>query len=337
VAHPQRASATLRSAALAALLAATGPGAARAQAPPAARPPAAVRVAPDVDVIRGRFVPNTQPDGNSVLFRGPQGLVLVDTGRHPEHTQAVLDFAKAARVPIVAVVNTHWHLDHVGGNPLVRSAYPALRVYASGAIDEALTGFLADYRRQLQSMIDKTPDAEAQRPFRSEIALIDAGPKLAPDVKVAATRDETLGGRKLRIGFVPRAATAGDLFVFDPRTRVLAAGDLVTLPAPFLDTACPSGWHKALGELAAVDFQTLVPGHGAPMSRQDFVAYRSAFEGLLACAASDKQSDECIDGWTTLAAPLLKDDDPKFVRALLGYYVELLRKDGARLAGLCKG
>jgi glyoxylase-like metal-dependent hydrolase (beta-lactamase superfamily II) len=321
---------------VAVLLAAGGTGPASAEAPPAV-----VHVAPDVDLIRGRFVPNTQPDGNSVLFRGPQGLVLVDTGRHPEHTQAVLDFAKAARVPIVAVVNTHWHLDHVGGNPLVRSAYPGVRVHASGAIDEALDGFLADYRKQLQSMIDKTPDAEAQKPFRSEIALIDAGPQLAPDVKVAATRDEALGGRKLRIGFVSRAVTAGDLFVFDPRTRVLAAGDLVTLPAPFLDTACPPGWQKALGELAAVDFQTLVPGHGAPMSRQDFVAYRTAFDGLLACAASDQKSDECVSGWTAAVAALLtdddpKDDDPKFVRALLAYYVDLLRKDGARLAGLCK-
>jgi glyoxylase-like metal-dependent hydrolase (beta-lactamase superfamily II) len=263
--------------------------------------------------------------------------VVVDTGRHPEHTQAVLEFASAARVPIVAVVNTHWHLDHVGGNLLVRSAYPAVRVYASGAIDEALTGFLADYRKQLQSMIDKTPDSEAQKPFRSEIALVDAGPKLAPDLKLAATRDETLGGRKLRIGFVPRAVTAGDLFVFDPRTRVLAAGDLVTLPAPFLDTACPSGWQKALGELAAVDFQTLVPGHGAPMSRQDFVAYRTAFDGLLACAASDEKSGECASGWTASAAALLKDDDPKFVNALLSYYVDLLRKDGARLSGFCAG
>jgi hypothetical protein len=73
------------------------------------------------------------------------------------------------------------------------------------------------------------------------------------------------------------------------------------------------------------------------MSRDDFVAYRTAFDGLLACAASDKKGDECVDGWTTSAAPLLKDDDPKFVRALVGYYVDLLRRDGTRLASLCSG
>jgi len=29
----------------------------------------------------------------------------------------------------------------------------------------------------------------------------------------------------------------------------LIAGDLVTLPVPFLDTACPNGWRKALDTL----------------------------------------------------------------------------------------
>jgi glyoxylase-like metal-dependent hydrolase (beta-lactamase superfamily II) len=289
-----------------------------------------------VDLIRGRFVPNTQPDGNSVLFRGPKGLVVVDTGRHPDHTQAILDFAAKARVPVAAVVNTHWHLDHVGGNPLVRRAFPGVRVYASGAIDGALSGFLADYRKQLQAMIDKTPDPAAQKPWRAEIALIDAGPALGPDVRIATTGDQTLGGRTLRVGCASRAVTAGDLWVYDPKSRVLAAGDLVTLPGPFLDTACPSGWQKALADVAAVDFQTLVPGHGAPMTRQDFQSYRTAFGGLLTCAAApDRKPDECIDGWTTAMAPFLKQEDPKFVRGLLGYYVDLLRQGGSRIAGLC--
>jgi hypothetical protein len=34
-------------------------------------------------------------------------------------------------------------------------------------------------------------------------------------------------------------------------------------------------------------------------------------------------------------APFLEDEDPKFVRGLLGYYVDLLRKGGSRIAALC--
>ena len=125
--------------------------------------------------------------------------------------------------------------------------------------------------------------------------------------------------------------------MFDPATRVLAAGDLVTLPVPFLDTACPKGWQKALADLAGVDFATLVPGHGAPMTRQEFETYRAAFDGLLACAASARAPADCIDGWTKDAAPLLKAEDPAFVRSLLAYYVDVLRGDPAHIAALCAG
>ncbi len=67
----------------------------------------------------------------------------MDTGRHVWHRQAILDFAKAQGKPIAAIVNSHWHLDHVSGVPPSAPPYPGPKVYASGAIDEALTGFLA--------------------------------------------------------------------------------------------------------------------------------------------------------------------------------------------------
>ena len=59
----------------------------------------AAHLAPGVDLVPGKFVPNTQPDGNSVIFRAPRGLIVVDTGRHPDHTNAVLDFAQQSQPP----------------------------------------------------------------------------------------------------------------------------------------------------------------------------------------------------------------------------------------------
>src|SRR5689334_1513225 len=96
----------------------------------------ASELAPDVHLIPGKFVAGTQPDGNTVVFSAPEGLVVFDTGRHPEHTQEIVEFASAARKPVVAIVNSHWHLDHVGGNVLLRETYPKVRVYASGAIED---------------------------------------------------------------------------------------------------------------------------------------------------------------------------------------------------------
>jgi glyoxylase-like metal-dependent hydrolase (beta-lactamase superfamily II) len=117
-----------------------------------------VPIAPGVDLIRGVFVAGRQPDGNSVIFRVADGLVVMDTGRHAEHTQRVIDYAHAAKLPIKAVINSHWHLDHIGGNPRIRAAYPDVQVYASAAIDEAMHGFLADYRKQLEGAIAQSND-----------------------------------------------------------------------------------------------------------------------------------------------------------------------------------
>jgi hypothetical protein len=46
-----------------------------------------------------------------------------------------------------------------------------------------------------------------------------------------------------------------------------------------MDTACPDGWRKALGEISRVPFRALVPGHGGVMSRAGFAAWRMAYDG----------------------------------------------------------
>jgi len=295
---------------------------------------AAQELAPGVLFVPGRFVAGAQPDGNSLLLRGKDGWIVIDTGRHPEHTEAVL--AAAGKLPVEAVVNTHWHLDHVCGNVLVRKAFPGVRVYASAAIDDALKGFLAGYRAQLEDAIAKTKDAEQQRSYRAEVALIDAGKQLAPDEVVTASGERTIAGRRLDLELESHAVTAGDVWVFDPATRTLAAGDLVTVPVPFLDTACPENWRAALAHLAQKDFSLLVPGHGAPMSRAGFETYRRAYGALLDCTAAKSAKGVCIDGWMKDAGALLDKDDPKFVRSVLDYYVDaLLHGDPAQTAKLC--
>lgn len=298
---------------------------------------AATRITQGVELIPGRFLRGQQPDGNSVILHAPDGLVVFDMGRHPEHAQQIVDYARAANLPIRAVINSHWHLDHVGGNPALRAAYPDLRVYANHAIDTAMHGFLASSRAQLQAQLARpglTPEAEA--PLRAELALIDRGNALYPDVVIAGSATRDIARRRLDLHLEVRAVTAGDVWVFDPATRILAAGDLVTLPVPFLDTACPKRWQAALAHLAAVDFATLVPGHGAPMDRLAFATYRRAYDHLLACAAGDAPKAACVDGWLADARPLLGDADPAFVRSLLDYYLDTsLRGDPQRRAKLC--
>jgi glyoxylase-like metal-dependent hydrolase (beta-lactamase superfamily II) len=298
---------------------------------------AASLIAPDTYLIEGKFVPNSQPDGNSIVIVAPKGLIVFDTGRHKEHTQLILDFARAQNQPIAAIINSHWHLDHVGGNPLLRAAFPGIPVYASSAIDGARKGFLADYRAHLVTEIAQSAaKPEAQASMRAEIALIDQGAALAPTEVIAKSTPLTIAGRRLQIHLESHAVTAGDVWVLDPTTHVLLAGDLVTLPAPLFESACPSGWQSSLSRLAKTPFDWLVPGHGAPMRRPAFDAYRRAFSNLLVCAASDATKNTCADGWVNDASELLSSDDVSYARTLIAYYIEnYLRHPTERIKKFC--
>jgi len=286
------------------------------------------RLAPGVWLLPGGIRPARQPDGNTIIFRVRKGLIVMDTGRHAWQREAILAFARGERQPIVAIVNSHWHLDHVSGNPGLRGANPGLKVYASGAIDEALTGFLAKSADDAPRYLADTALPTATREdIGNDLATIRNGAALRPDVVIGASRTMTIGGRTLRINLAANAATAGDLWVYDPQSRIAAVGDLVTLPAPFLDTACPDGWRAALARVAATPFRIAVPGHGAAMSRTHFALYRAALDSFIDCARSAAAPRLCAANWASMVQPLLGADPqaPRQAKGMAAYYVDLLR------------
>jgi len=290
-------------------------------------------VAPGVWMIPGGIPPNRQPDGNSVIFDGPEGLVVVDTGRHAWHREAILSMARLQKREVVAIVNTHWHLDHVSGNPDLRAAHPGLRVHASDAIVGALAGFLPASAKDSAAYLDdpKIPE-EMRDDLHGDLQTIQNGTALKPDVVIADSGTVTLGGLALQLKLAPDAVTAGDVWLYEETSRVAALGDLVTLPAPFLDTACPQGWKAALVQVAATPFTVAIPGHGAPMNRAQFLLYQAAFETFIDCSSSTRPEDECASGWAESIRPLLSDDprEQRQAKGMAAYYVGVLRANGGR-------
>lgn len=288
-----------------------------------AAPAAAQRLDDHSILVPGGVVEGRQPDGNSVLIEGPLGTVVFDTGRHKAHSDAIL---AAATKPVVAIVNSHWHLDHVSGNPRIKATFPAARVYASNAIDEALTGFLkkgaADGAAAIAS--GKLPPGLAED-VRGDIASVAAGAQLRPDVVIDRSQNLALGGRTLTVVLALHAATAGDLWIYDPAARRVIAGDLVTLPAPFLDTACPEGWSAALQTIEALPFTSLVPGHGPVMSHEDFRIWMLGFDTFVICSEGERPMETCAGGWMATARHFLTDEQAAPFAEMAFYYGELLR------------
>ncbi|HEY0955269.1 MAG TPA: MBL fold metallo-hydrolase [Roseateles sp.] len=278
-------------------------------------------LAPGVVLLPGGFEVGRQPDGNSLLLKGAGGWVLIDTGRHRAHVQAAL---AAAGAEVRVVLNTHWHLDHLGGNAWLRERLPGLRVWATPAVARALAtdGWLDRYRRQLMDGMPSAAPAQAAV-MQVDLHLLNHADALKPDHEIVSASALAIAGRRLRVG-VETAVSGGDLWVLDEASGTLAAGDLVTLPVPFLDTACAPAWREALQRLAAQPFRQLVPGHGPVMSRADFERWRGGFDALLDCAAQDLHPAACAAVWRRHAEPWLDDVGHARVTGMLGYYFKTL-------------
>jgi glyoxylase-like metal-dependent hydrolase (beta-lactamase superfamily II) len=297
-----------------------------------AAPAEAQRLDDHTFLVPGGIAPGRQPDGNSIILEGPTGLIVFDTGRHKAHSDAIL--AAAAGRPIVAIVNSHWHLDHISGNLRLKPLFPDLRVYSSGTIDAALNGFLKNSAEQGRAALASGKlSPEMAEDVRGDLTTIEHGEGLRPDWLIEQTQPGRLAGLDLLFGVSPHAATEADLWLYDPKSKRLLAGDLVTLPAPFLDTACPEGWDAALDVLDKMEFETLVPGHGPVMSHDDFRFWKSGFEAFLDCSGSDRPMETCAGGWMATARRWLSEKEAADFAGYASYYGELLRS--GKLARNC--
>jgi glyoxylase-like metal-dependent hydrolase (beta-lactamase superfamily II) len=151
---------------------------------------------------------------------------------------------------------------------------------------------------------------------------MDNPDSVRPTVPVSKSGAMNVAGRHLDIHVAPFAATEADLWIYDPQARLAIVGDLVVDIVPFMDTACPDGWGKALEEVAATSFETLIPGHGAPMDRSGFLQWKSAFDHFVDCGRSDKPKQDCVAGWKRDAAPFIDAAHADYVEEAAAYYID---------------
>lgn len=291
-------------------------------------------VAPGVHLQPGGFEPERGPDGNTIIFDAPQGLVVVDTGRHAWHSDAILAYARERGRPIAAILNTHWHLDHSSGNRRLKAAFPRARIYTTSAVDRVIApgGFLV---RNMDGAREMLAGGEITPVQREEVQIfLDTmadSHTLRPDVVIDRSRRMRFAGRRLDVHVTDGAVTDADVWLYDRRTRIAVIGDLVTLPAPFFETACPQRWRQALDEVSATPFETVIPGHGEPMTRDQFSTWRVAYGAFIDCAGSEAEPVVCASAWVEATAqlrPSTSSAEP--ASGMAQYYVGYLRHNGGK-------
>jgi glyoxylase-like metal-dependent hydrolase (beta-lactamase superfamily II) len=97
-----------------------------------------------------------------------------------------------------------------------------------------------------------------------------------------------LGGKEVRAYYLGRGHTNGDAVIYFPAIRTLHTGDLMAGTTPLIDY--PGGgsvveWTKTLDAAMKLDFDTVIPGHGAVTTKANLLTYRNNVEKLRTRAA----------------------------------------------------
>ncbi|HOX08313.1 MAG TPA: MBL fold metallo-hydrolase, partial [Planctomycetota bacterium] len=225
------------------------------------------------------------PAPNSGIVRTPFGPVLID-GQPGSAAGAGLAEA-ASKVTgykdVPYLVLTSHHADHTLGN----EAFMRAEIIAAS---DARTALLEKSEAERKLLRERLGIAGTKYPelvpptvtFEKAMTLYAGWPK-----------DKV---REIRLLVMPAGAAPGNLVVLLPKEKILFAGDLVTNEVfPYMGDADLAEWLKALDEIEKLDFDRVVPGHGAPGGRELVAATRKFLTGLAGAVAGAKASGRKLE------------------------------------------
>ena len=209
------------------------------------------RLEPHVEQVVDGIYAFVQPDGgwglnNPGFVVGSRSTLVIDAATDRRRTQALIDaVTDRSPGPIDVLVNTHMHPDHTAGNCVFGDE---VTIVATAETESAMDQFCLPLLARGHSPIFPTVRLDD---------LVYRAPELTFSGRLTMYVDD-LAVELLQMG---EAHSADDLVAWIPERRVLFAGDLVFhRGVPLFSSA--AGLRTALHNLAALDPDVIVPGHG---------------------------------------------------------------------------
>jgi glyoxylase-like metal-dependent hydrolase (beta-lactamase superfamily II) len=202
-------------------------------------------------------------------FETDEGIVLVDSGMAPLGPVLAAMLREKTKAPIHTAIFTHGHVDHAYGlEAFLIPGQAKPRIIAQ-------KNMLARFARyELTSRFNAAINA---RQFGGSPERAGAGeeydsfspPSLMPDTLYDESFAFKVGGLDFEVHHC-RAETDDHSFVWCPARKVLCSGDLVINALPNAGNPqkvqrYPWDWAAGLRRMAALEAQTLCPGHGGPV------------------------------------------------------------------------
>ena len=219
---------------------------------------------------------------NASIIVNDEDVLIVDSHSTPAAAWALAEQVRTITdKPIRYVINTHFHWDHAHGNQFYGPDVEIIgheftrRMLASGesmrgrSYDMFITSGIPVQIAQLGRQIEGMPEGPAKNKLREQLFIQqqyrEATASVKPQPPSVTIRDSmTLyrGGREIRLLFLGRGHTGGDVVVYLPKERVVASGDLLTATVAYLGDAYLTEWAATLDQLRGLDFEWVLPGHG---------------------------------------------------------------------------
>jgi len=240
--------------------------------------------------------PEHKAGSNAGFVIGDDGVLVVDAFFTPDAAKALVgEIRRLTAKPIRYVVNTHYHLDHTGGDQVLRDA---------GAIIVAHRNVRGWVRTENAHLFGDrvTPDLKAR------IAALPL-----PDLVTDKDLIVWLGSRKIVVRTV-LGHTGGDLTISIPDAKVLFTGDMLWRRVP------PNLIDGSVAEWTATDadfeqtpdaaHMTFIPGHGDVANLRDVEDFRSYLIDVRRLVAEARKAGLEGDSLAQAVTPKLRTLHP---------------------------
>ncbi len=267
-----------------------------------------------VQVAHGVYAAIAKPgglaSGNAGFIIGDDGVVIFDTTLTPVAVEELIgEIQKLTNKPIKYAVNSHYHLDHTGGNQVLVARGVPIIAHDSVMIwqttknkkflpaPEELAKRKADNAKMLAALLASQADgkmvtipadqADKRAQLERTIRRLDAmaAIKLTNPTKTfkSGTMTLDLGKRKVILATLP-GHTGGDVFAYVPDANVVFMGDLGwSRTLPNLVDATVNDWVPTLDTiLKQHPASRYVPGHGNVATAADIKDFRDYLDDLRA-------------------------------------------------------
>ncbi|HEU4389320.1 MAG TPA: MBL fold metallo-hydrolase [Blastocatellia bacterium] len=227
----------------------------------------------EIQKVKDNLYVITGGGGNTAAFITSKGVAVVDT-KNPGMGPAILEKIKSVTdKPVMMIINTHTHGDHVGSN----SAF-------DGAVEIVA-------HENCKASMAKMPAFQT-----------DEGKKFLPGKTYTDKLSLLKGKDKIDLYYFGRGHTGGDSFVVFPALKVMHSGDMFAFAKglPIIDVnnggsgiEYPKTLVKAASQIKGVE--SVIPGHSPVTDWNGFKEYGVFLQDFVAAVEQARKDGKTAD------------------------------------------